>query len=173
MAIIDSDIPSADGTSHHLRTADFAAATTALGIGIALFACAAATSLFSDVDPELPLTLGFLSALALFSAGIIWLYYRSFQNKLRQIEDGKFHLHWRYDEATWTRYQEKFARQQTRSLWITVLILLPSGVVFSVARHNDDALIGDSVFWTFILCCGAAAVAALRVFVHRCCPVWT
>ncbi len=155
--------PQSPDSASRLRTADSASVITALCIGIVLMSGAAATLMIEDIDPEIPIVLVFLACLAMFAAGVIWLYHRSFQQQLRRIERGAYYRHWRYDDVTWARYRRKVSRRQTRIYWITVLVLLASGFGFAVGRQNDGNLVGDSLLWTYVFSFSVAGAAGLVV----------
>ena len=115
------------------------------------------SGLFGAYGSGMAIAAGVCATVLLTVAGAVWLLSRSLQGHVRQMEAGRYRAHWRYDEATWSRYRADFERRRTLAHWWVILGVSLSGLVVGVLAHDDGSLIGDSVFWTYTVTIGGGA----------------
>ena len=128
---------------------------------LAMFALGAVALFLGDAGLIVAIiTAVFAGALAAM-AGLVRLMNRSWQKQLQRIEAGHYRLHWRFDDATWTRYRAQFARKQDRALWILPMAISVSGLVVGFLAHDDGSLFWGSVLWTYVATIGAGATVGL------------
>lgn len=137
-----------------------------LGCGLVLAVVAAVvgfSGIFGDVGPPTAVLVTIGAVTLLIMGLIVRLLSRTWERKLRRIEAGHFHIHWRYDDATWQGFRQRFGRRHDRLLWAVPLGGLATGLLVAAVSHGDGSLLEGSVPLTYGVALAGGAVAGFLV----------